>query len=40
MGVFRRYLERRRIRRLIVELDRLTARAGRDQGPARPLRGS
>jgi len=40
MGVFRRYLERRRIRRLIVELDRMTARAGRAPAPGRPLRGS
>jgi hypothetical protein len=33
-----RYRERRRIRRLIVELDRITARADRAPVP-RPLRG-
>jgi len=39
MRVLRRYLERRRIRRLIVELDRMTARADRAPGLGRPLRG-
>jgi hypothetical protein len=39
MRVLRRYLERRRIRRLIVELDRVTARAERAPVAGRLLRG-
>jgi hypothetical protein len=39
MSVLRRYLERRRVRRFLVELERITARERRVPGMGRPLRG-